>query len=101
MLHYLLLDNFNVHVPYFIFYLETCKVMVTTLISFPVLFQSNKLSNSCIFRISLTFYSIYFKKIIIYRKIRCSNSDDLECDAPNPGGPVDHHQPAEYLCLIS
>ena len=23
------------------------------------------------------------------------------CDAPNPGGPIDHHQPAKYLCLIS
>ena len=69
MLHYLLLDNSNVHVPYFIFYLETCKVMVTTLISFLVLFQSSKLSNSCIFRISLSLYSIYFRKIIIYRKL--------------------------------
>ena len=48
MLPTLLLDNSNVHVPYFIFYLETCKVMVITLISFPVLFQSSKLSNSCI-----------------------------------------------------
>ena len=41
----LLLDNSNVHVPYFIFYLETCKVMVTTLFSFLVLFQSNELSD--------------------------------------------------------
>ena len=40
-----LLDNSNVHVPYFIFYLESCKVMVTTLFSFPVLFQSSELSN--------------------------------------------------------
>ena len=62
----LLLDNSNFHV---IFYLETCKVMVTTLISFPALFQSSKLSNSCIFRISLSFFSIYFRKIIIHRKL--------------------------------
>ena len=40
-----LLDNFNVHVSYFIFYLETCKVMVITLFSFPVLFQSSELSD--------------------------------------------------------
>ena len=65
----LLLDNSNVHVSYFIFYLETFKVMVTTLISFPVLFLSSKLSNSCIFRISLSFYSNYFRKIITYRKL--------------------------------
>ena len=65
----LIFDNSNVHVPYFIFYLETCKVMVTTLISFPVLFQSSKLSNSCIFRISKSFYSILFIKIITYRKL--------------------------------
>ena len=65
----LLLDNSNVHVPYFIFYVENCKVMVTTLISFLVLFQSSKLSSSCIFRISLSFYLIYFRKIIIYRKL--------------------------------
>ena len=68
-LHYLALGQSKVHVPYFIFYLETCKLMVTTLISFLVLFQSNKLSNSCIFRISLSFYSIYFREIIIYRKL--------------------------------
>ena len=24
-----------------------------------------------------------------------------DCDAPIPGGPVDHRQHAEYLCLIS
>ena len=65
----LLFENSDVHVSYFIFYFETCKVMVTTLISFPVLFKSSKLSNSCIFRISLSFYSIYFRKIIIYRKL--------------------------------
>ena len=65
----LLLDNSNVHVPYFIFYLETCKVMVTTLISFPMLFKSSKISNSCIFRISISFHSIYFRKIIIYIKL--------------------------------
>ena len=50
----LLLDNSNVHVPYFIFYLETRKVMVTTLFSFPMLFQSSELSNQCIFTISLS-----------------------------------------------
>ena len=37
------LDNSNVHVSYFIFYLETCKVMVTTLFSFSVLFHSSEL----------------------------------------------------------
>ena len=37
------LDNSNVHVLYFIFYLETYKAMVTTLFSFPVLFQSSEL----------------------------------------------------------
>ena len=26
---------------------------------------------------------------------------ERKCDAPNPRGPVDHCQPAEYLCLIS
>ena len=41
----LLLDNSNVHVSYFIFYLETCKVMVTTLFSFLMLFQSSELSD--------------------------------------------------------
>ena len=32
-----------------------------------------------------------------------SHSRDMgrRCDAPIPGGPVDHRQPAEYLCLIS
>ena len=44
-------------------------MMVTTLIAFLVLFQSSKLSNSCIFIISLSFYSILFINIIIYRKI--------------------------------
>ena len=52
----LLLENSNVHVPYFIVYLETHKVMVTTLFSFLVLFQSSELSNPCIFRISLSLY---------------------------------------------
>ena len=65
----LLLDNSNVHVPYFIFYLETCKVMVTTLILFPLLFKSSKLSNSCSFRISLSFYSFYFRKLNLSWKI--------------------------------
>ena len=41
----LLLDNSNVHIPNFIFYLEIFKVMVTKLISFPVLCQSSELSN--------------------------------------------------------
>ena len=52
LLHYLLLDNSNVHVPYFIFYLETCKVMVRTLFSFLMLFQSSKLFDQ-FFRIFL------------------------------------------------
>ena len=65
----LLLDNSKVHISHFIFYLETWKLMVTTLISFPVLFQSTKLSNPCIFRISFSFDLIYFRKIIIYRKL--------------------------------
>ena len=70
MLHYLALGQFQCSCPIqYIFYLETCKVMVTTLISFPVLFQSSKISNSCIFRISLSFYSIYFRKVIVYRKL--------------------------------
>ena len=57
-----LLDNSNVHVPYFIFYLESCKVMVTTLFYFPVLFQSG---NSLIlyFRIFYFFDSFYFRKL--------------------------------------
>ena len=41
----LLFDNSNVHVPYFIFYLKTCKGVVITLFSFPVLFQSSELSD--------------------------------------------------------
>ena len=41
----LLLDNSNVYVPYFIVYLDNCKVMVTTLFSFIVLFQSSELSD--------------------------------------------------------
>ena len=44
-------------------------MMVTTLIAFLVLFQFSKLSNSCIFIISLSFYSILFINIIIYRKL--------------------------------
>ena len=70
MPHYLALGQFQSSCPILYIYLENCKVMVTILISFPVLFQSNKLSNSYIFRISLSFYSIYFRKIIIYRKLR-------------------------------
>ena len=30
-----------------------------------------------------------------------TGEDDFTCDVPNLGGPVDHRQPAEYLCLIS
>ena len=30
-----------------------------------------------------------------------TGEDDFTYDAPNPGGPVDRCQPAEYLCLIS
>ena len=30
---------------------------------------SSKLSNSCSFRISLSFYSIYFRTIIIYKEL--------------------------------
>ena len=64
-----LLDNSIVHVPFFIFYLETRKVMVTTLFSFPVLFQSSELSNLCIFRFSLSLYRFKFRKFNIFRKI--------------------------------
>ena len=56
-----LLDNSNVHVPYFIFYLETCKVMVTTLFSFPLLFQSSELFDHVIylfFLISLILFTL-------------------------------------------
>ena len=73
----LILDSSKVHVPSFIPYLEACKLMVTTLISIPVLFQSSELSNSCIFKISLSFYS-NSSRHIIFTKIRGSNSDDLE-----------------------
>ena len=45
LLHYLTFGHSNVHIPNFIFYLETCKVMVTILISFLVLFQFSELSN--------------------------------------------------------
>ena len=51
--------------------------MVTTIISFLVLFQSSKLSNSCIFRISISFISNYFRQII-FTEIRGSNHDDFE-----------------------
>ena len=56
----LLLDNSNIHVPYFIFYLKTYKVMVTTLFSFSVLFQSSKLSDQFfrIFLISLIHFTL-------------------------------------------
>ena len=65
----LLLDNSKVHIQHFIFSWETCKLMVITLISFPMLFQFSKLSNHLYFKIYLSFYSINFRKIIFYRKL--------------------------------
>ena len=44
---------------------------------------------------------------LIYVKVRYGlNPSEVshphrKCDAPNPGGPVDHRQHAEYLCLRS
>ena len=39
--------------------------------------------------------SLYFKFL------RNDFMKESNCDAPFPGGPVDHRQPAEYLYLIS
>ena len=71
------LDNSKVHILSFLPYLKAWKLMVTTLISFLVLFQSSEFSNSCIFKISLYLYSNSFRQII-FIEIRGSNSDDLE-----------------------
>ena len=73
----LLLGDSKVHVPSFISYLEACKLMVTTPISLSMLFKSSELSNSCIFKISLSFYSNSLRHII-FTEMRGSNSDDLE-----------------------
>ena len=69
MLHYLALRQFQCSCPilYILFGNLQSDGHNTNFI--PLLFQSSKLSNSCIFRISLSFYSIYCRKIIIYRKL--------------------------------
>ena len=45
LLHKFVIGQFQGSCPILYILFETCKVMVTTLFSFPVLFQSNELSN--------------------------------------------------------
>ena len=69
MLHYLALGQFQCSCLILYILFGNLQGDGHNIDLFPTVFQSNKFSNSCIFRISLTFYSIYFKKIIIYKKI--------------------------------
>ena len=45
------------------------KLIITTLISFPMLFQSSELSNPCILEFLSLFHPIYFRKLNLLWKI--------------------------------
>ena len=57
------------------------------------------LSHSFFFFPVISLYFMFSEEEVVVS----SHSRDMgrRCDAPIPRGPVDHRQPAEYLCLIS
>ena len=77
LLHYLALGQFQGSYPILYLIFGTCKVMLTTLFSFLVLFQSSELSNNVFYNfiIALIHFTLEDKSIL---KFGSSNSEDLE-----------------------